>query len=161
MRSRHQKEVATGAKQLTEPFCRDVASELETVATSAAKERRSRHQLNGRDIRCTEQQVATRSSCRDINYTERKSRHHSEVATTLVIEEGRDNTWLSRHQLQRKEVAIRSSCRDIMKQSRQQEQETKVATTPGGRDNSCKDQRVAKRSIGRDIKIQGIKRRRQ
>ena len=30
-----------------------------------------------------------------------------------------------------------------MKQSRQQEQETKVATTPGGRDNSCKDQRVA------------------
>ena len=45
-----------------------------------------------------------------------------------------------------------------MKQSRQQEQETKVATTPGGRDNSYKDQRVTTRSIGRDIRIQGIKR---
>ena len=43
MRSRHQREVATGAKQLTEPLCRDVASELETVATSAMKQEQSRH----------------------------------------------------------------------------------------------------------------------
>ena len=139
MRSRHQREVATGNKQLTEHLCRDISTESETVATSvcketkvatsSAKEIRSRHHLNGRDIRCTEKKVATRSSCRDINYTERKSRHHSVVVTTLVREEGRDNTWLSRHQLQRKEVATRPSCRDI----------------------SCRDQRVATTSRGRDI----------
>ena len=123
MRSRHQKEVATGAKQLTESLCRDVASELETVATSARNQKQSRHQfsrklrsrhhLNGRDVRCTEKKVATRSSCRDINYTERRSRHHSVVATTLVREEGCDSTWLSRHQLQRKEVATTPGCCDI------------------------------------------------
>ena len=120
MRSRHQKEVATEDKQLTEHLCRDIRSsrdistESETiatsvckepkVATSSAKERRSRHHLNGRDISCTEKKVATRSSYRDINYTERKSRHHSAVATTVVRKEGRDNTGLSRHQLQRLEV---------------------------------------------------------
>ena len=104
--------------------------------TSSAKERRPRHHLNGRDIRCTEKKVAIRSSCRDINYTERKSRHHSVVATTLVIKEGRDNTWLSRHQLQRKEVATRSSCRDI----------------------SYKDQRVVTTSRGRDIKYKELSR---
>ena len=112
-------------------FCKETK-----VATSSAKERRSRHHLNGRDIRCTEKKVATRSSCRDINYIERKSRHHSVVVTTLVIEEGRDNTWLSRHQLQRKEVATRSSCRDI----------------------NWRDQRVATTSRGRDIKYKELSR---
>ena len=45
MRSRHQREVATGAKQLTEPLCRDVASKLKTVATSTLKKEQSRHQF--------------------------------------------------------------------------------------------------------------------
>ena len=152
MRSRHQKEVATRDKQLTEHLCRDIRSsrdistESETVATSvcketkvatsSAKERRSRHHLNGRDIRCTEKKVVTRSSCRDINYTERKSQHHPAVATTVVREEGRDNTWLSRHQLQRLEVATSRRCRDIR----------------------CKDQRVATISRGRDIKYEELSR---
>ena len=121
MRSRHQKEVATEDKQLTEyrsrdiRSSRDISTESEVVATSVSKEtkvatssaieRRSRHHLNGRDIRCTEKKVATRSSCRDINYTERKSRHHPPVATTVVRKEGRDNILLPRHQLQRLEVA--------------------------------------------------------
>ena len=121
MRSRHQKEVATEDKQLTEHLChdirssRDISIESEVVATSGCKEtkvatsstieRRSQHHLNGRDIRCTEKKVATRSSCHDINYTKRKSRHHPAVATTVVRKEVRDNIWLSRHQLQRLEVA--------------------------------------------------------
>ena len=121
MRSRHQKEVATEEKQLTEHLCRDIkrscdiSTESEAVATSVCKEtkvgtssaieRRLRNHLNGRDISGTEKKVATRSSCRDINYTERKSRHHSAVVTTVVRKEGRDNTWLSRHQFQRLEVA--------------------------------------------------------
>ena len=43
-----------------------------------------------------------------------------------------------------------------MKQSRQQEQGTEVATTPGCRDVRCKDQRVATRSRGRDIKYKEL-----
>ena len=77
MRSRQQKEVATGAKQLTETLCRDVASELETVATSALKQKQLRHQF-ARKLR---------------------SRHYQ------LKREGRDKIKLSRHQLHRKEVA--------------------------------------------------------
>ena len=43
-----------------------------------------------------------------------------------------------------------------MKQSRQQEQGTEVATTHGCRDVRCKDQRVAIRSRGRDIKYKEL-----
>ena len=119
MRSRHQKEVATEDKQLTEHLCRDIRScrDISTksevvatsvcketkVATSSAKERRSRHPLNGRDISCTEKKVATRSSCCDINCKDLRSRHHKAVATTGARKRGRDKIKLSRHPLQRPE----------------------------------------------------------
>ena len=90
-----------------------------------------RHQLHRKG-------VATSFSGRDNICKRRRSRHHLAVATSIARTRGLD----------------------VMKQLRQQEQETKVAT-PGGRDNSCKDQRVVTRSIGRDIRIQEIKRRRQ
>ena len=72
---------------MTEPLCRDVASKLETVATSALKvetvatsalkQKQSRHQF-ARKLR---------------------SRHHQ------LKRAGRDKIKLSRHQLHRKEVA--------------------------------------------------------
>ena len=116
MRSRHQKEVATGAKQLTEPLCRDVASKLETVATSALKQKQSRHQF-AKKIRSRHHKIK-RAGRYKIKLS-RHQLHRKEVATTLVIEEGRDNTWLSRHQLHRTEG------RDIIYQSRHQIQKEK------------------------------------
>ena len=80
----------------------------------------------------------TTPGCRDISCKGKRSRQDQVIATSIA----------------------KTSGRDIMEQSRQREQETKVPTTPGCRDNSCKDQRVAIRSRGRDIKIQGIKQRR-
>ena len=72
---------------MTEPLCRDVASELETVstlalkvetvATSALKQKQSRHQF-ARKLR---------------------SQHHQ------LKRAGRDKIKLSRYQLHRKEVA--------------------------------------------------------
>ena len=98
------------------------------------------------------------------------SRHHSEVATTLVIEEGRDNTWWSRHQLQREEVVTRSSCREINCKDQRSRQHEAVATTGKkntGHDNTWWSRHPLHRTEGRDIiylsrhQIQREKRSRQ
>ena len=145
MQPRHQHEVRSSCDN----------SFYETkVATSVALKRRSRRdqavatsttQKGSRDIiqwlrqHLLEKKVATTPGCRDISCKGKRSRQVQVVATSIT----------------------KTSGRDIMKQSRHQEQETKVATTPGCRDISCKDQMVTTRSRGRDIKIQGIKWRRQ
>ena len=126
MRSRHQKEVATGAKQLTEPFCRDVASELETVATSALKQKQSRHQF-ARKLRL---------------------RHHQ------LKREGRDKIKLSRHQLHRKGVATSFSGRDNICKRRRSRQHLAVVTSAAEGKRSRQDQVVATsiaKTRGRDI----------
>ena len=89
----------------------------------------------------------TRSSCCDIKYTERKSRYNYEIATTMVIEEGRENP-----------MAIATSIaktlgRDNIRLSRQQLYKMEVATTPGCRDTSCKDQKVATLVSCRDVNL--------
>ena len=86
---------------MTEPLCRDVSSELETVPTSALKQKQSRHQF-ARKLRSRHHQL--KRAGRDKIKLSRHQLHRKEVAITLVIEEGRDNIWVSRHQLQRLEV---------------------------------------------------------
>ena len=103
---------------------------LDAVATSAWSQKQSRQQF-ARKLRSRQHQAVVTST------TQKGSRDIIQrVAKTFVREEGRNNTWLSRHQLQRKEVATRSSCRDI----------------------SCRDQRVATTSRGRDIKYKELSR---
>ena len=69
-KSLHHTEVATEDEQLKETLCRDINTESEAVATSA----------------CKELKVATSSP------EERRSRHQSDVVTSVIKEEGRDNT---------------------------------------------------------------------
>ena len=75
-KSLHHTEVATEDEQLKDLYvatsgsCRDINTESEAVATSA----------------CKELKVATSSP------EERRSRHQSDVATSVIKEEGRDNT---------------------------------------------------------------------
>ena len=74
----------------------------------------SRHQLlrikvatslSGCNIRCKGFKVATSFSGRDISNEERRSRHHSEVATAAASKRGRDINPLSQHHIQGKQVA--------------------------------------------------------
>ena len=98
--SRHLEEVATSGRG------RDINTESEAVetseckekkvATSSAKERRSRHQS----------EVATslvKKGGRDIMSKRERSRHHQAVATTGARKRGRDIIQMSRHPLQRPE----------------------------------------------------------
>ena len=141
---------------------------LEAVATSTLNQKQSRHQLakklryrhhhlkregrdisnqgkkvvtsfSNRDTSCIEKKVATTPSCRDINGEDLRSQHHQAVATTGARKRGRN----------------------IIKQSRQQEQVKEVATSLSCRDILCKDQKVAIKSSGRDIKYKELRSRRQ
>ena len=106
---------------------------LDAVATSTLHLKQLQHQLKrrklsrqqfhrreGRDNTWLSRhpllrlEVATTSGCRDINSTEKLLRQHQDVATTSVQRRGRDNTRLSRQQLQGPE------CRDVNKLSRRQ-----------------------------------------
>ena len=78
---------------MTEPLCRDVASELEIVATSALKQKQSRHQF-ARKLRSRHHQLKRAGSDKI-----KLSRHHQ------LKRAGSDKIKLSRHQLHRKEVA--------------------------------------------------------
>ena len=103
---------------------------LDAVATSTLHQEQSRPQLARRKLyNSTEDKVATTPGCRDINCTEKRSRQHQDVATTIVQRKGHDNIRMSRQQLYREQVA----------------------TTPGCRDNSCKDQNVATSISCRDV----------
>ena len=115
-----------------------VSRHLDAVATSTLYLKQLRHQLKGRscrdNIRMSRQPlyrevVATTSRCRDNHYTEKLSRQHQDVATTIIQRSCRDNIRMSRQQLYREEVA----------------------TTPGCRDNSCKEQNVATSISCRDV----------
>ena len=99
MKSQHHTEVATEDEQLKEILCRDINTESEAVATAACKEIKVATSLSCRDIRCKDQKVAITSSGRDIKYKELRSRHQSDVATSVVKKRGRDMIKLSRHQL--------------------------------------------------------------
>ena len=111
---------------------------LDAVATSTLHLKQLRHHLKKRscrdNIRMSRQQlyreeVATTSGRHDNNCTEKRSRQHQDVATTVVQKSCRDNIRMSRQQLYKKEVE----------------------TTPGCRDNSCKDQNVATSISCRDV----------
>ena len=91
--SRHLEEVATSGRG------RDINTESEAVATSE----------------CKENKVATSSA------KERRSRHQSEVATSVVKKGGLD----------------------IIQRSRHHEQKREVATSFNGRDASCTEKKVA------------------
>ena len=97
---------------------------LDAVATSTMHLKQSRHQLY-------REEVATTSGCRDNNCTEKRSRQHQDVATTIVQRRGRDNIRMLRQQLYREEVARTTGCRD----------------------NSCKDQNVVTSISCRDVSI--------
>ena len=68
---------------------------LDTVATSTLNQKQSRHQ------RASEQQVATSSA------QEKRSRHQSEVATAVVKKRGRDNNSTERKS--RQHLAVTTS----------------------------------------------------
>ena len=93
------KEVATSAykeiKVATSVSGRDIMSKREKVATT----------FSCRDISSTDEVVATSLSGRDISNEERRSRHHSEVATAAASKRGRDISPLSQHHIQGKQVA--------------------------------------------------------
>ena len=116
-----------------------MSQHLDAVATSTLHLKQSRHHLKRRklsrqqvhkrrgrnNIRMSRKQlyrevVATTLGCRDINCTEKLSRQHQDVATTIVWRRCRDNIRLSRQQLQGPE------CRDVDKLSRREQ----VVTTP-------------------------------
>ena len=121
---------------------------MDAVATSTLHLKQLRHQLKRRKL--SRQQfhiiyghdntwlsrhplltleVATTHGCRDINCTEKRSRQHQDVATTIIQRRGRDNIGLSRQQLYREDVTTTSGCRD----------------------NSYKDQNVATSISCRDV----------
>ena len=91
----------------TSGSCRDINTELEAVATAACKEikvatssaqeKEVATSLSCRDISCKDQKVVTTSSDHDIKYKELRSRHQSDVATSVVKKRGRDMIKLSRH----------------------------------------------------------------
>ena len=79
---------------------------------------------------CKEKVVATTSSCRDNNCTERMSRQDQAVATTIVQKRGRDKIKLSRHQLHFKLVATtqRPATRTATRPATRTATRTEVAT---------------------------------
>ena len=78
---------------------------MDAVATSACKEK---------IVQFHREEVATTSGCRENNCTEKRSRQHHDVATTIVQNGSHDNIRLSRHHLQGLEG------RDVSKLSRRQ-----------------------------------------
>ena len=132
----------------------------EAVATSAYKERRSRHHSmvatsvalkGGRDIikrsrhQLRRREVATSLSSPDNRTKEKRSRHHSEVATSAAKERR------SRHHSAVATSLVKNQGRDISQLSRHPLQVKKVATTVSGRDISYKGSKVATTVSGRDI----------
>ena len=87
-----------------------------------AREKRSRHhqlKREGHDISQRSRQqlhrkeVVTTLGCRDNNSTERKSRQHLVVATSIVKNRrSRQHLAVATSNTKRKECATRSSCRD-------------------------------------------------
>ena len=75
--------------------CRDISSTDEEVVTT----------FSCRDISNTDEEVATSLIGRDISNKERRSRHHSEVATAAASKRGHDISPLSQHHIQGKQVA--------------------------------------------------------
>ena len=110
----------------------------EAVATSAYKERKSRHHS----------EVATSSA------KERRSRHHSEVATSVALKRGRDIIKRSRHQLRRLEVATSLSSRDNRSKEKRSRHHSKVVTS-AAKTRRSRHQSVVVTSVtrkaGRDI----------
>ena len=161
--SRHLEEVATST--LNQKLSRhQLAKKLRSrhhsvVVTSVIKKegrdiiQQSRHHQQKREGRDNSKrsrrpkprlEVATSFSNRDISCTERRSRHHSVVATSLqgikvVISlsscDNRSKEKRSRHPLQRPEG------RDIIQWSRHQLPRKEVATSFSCRDNSCIESR--------------------
>ena len=83
----------------------------------------------GRDISYKGSKVATSVSGRDIICKERRSRHHSVVATSFVRKEGCDIIQWSRHHLQVKKVATSFSGRDISYKELRSRHHSVVATS--------------------------------
>ena len=105
---------------------------LDAVATSTLHLKQLRHQLKGRKLsrqQLYREVVATTSGCRDNNCTEKLSRQHQDVATTIVQRRGRDSTRLSRQQLYREVVTTTSRCRDNNCTEKRSRQHQAVATT--------------------------------
>ena len=132
----------------------------EVVATSAYKERRSRHHSmvatsvalkGGRDIikrsrhQLQRREVATSLSSPDNRSKEKRSRHHSEVATSAAKERR------SRHHSAVATSVVKNQGHDISQLLRHPLQVKKVATTVSGRDISYKGSKVTTTVSGRDI----------
>ena len=75
-----------------------------------------------RDNNSTEDKVVTTPGCHDINCEDLRSRQHQVVATAIVQNGSRDNTRLSRHQLQGPEG------RDVSFNEKRSRQDQAVAT---------------------------------
>ena len=158
MRSRHQKEVATEDKHLTEHLCRDIwmqsrhqhevrsscdSSFYETkVATSVALKRRSRQ----------DQTVATSTTQKGSRNIIQWSRQHFSEKKVVTKPGCRDISCKGKRSRQVQVVATsirKTSGRDIMKQSRQQDKKQRsrqhlvVATSAAKTRWSRQDQEVA------------------
>ena len=89
--------------------------------------------------------VETSPGCRDINCEDLRSRHHLDVATSIVKTGGLDIIKQSRQQKQGTKVATSFRGRDVNSSIKE------VATSSRGRDIHCTDQKVATSVKGRDI----------
>ena len=124
--SRHHTEVATEDEQLKEPLCRDIwklSRHLGAIATSGSF----------RDIN-TESEVVATAACKEIKVAtstleERRSRHQSDVATSVIWKEvatsfsARDTSCIE------KKVTTTRSCHEINGEDMRSRHHQAVATT--------------------------------
>ena len=71
---------------------RDINTESEAVATSACKEIKVATSFSGRDISCQERRSRHHSAVATLSAKERRLRHHLAVATSVALKGGRDIT---------------------------------------------------------------------
>ena len=112
---------------------------LDAVATSTLHLKQLRHHLKRRscrdNIKMSQQQlyrdeVATTSGCRDNSCTEKLSRQHQDVATTIVEKEVATTPGCRDNSCKDQNVATSISCRDVGFNEKRSRQEKAVATPP-------------------------------
>ena len=99
---------------------------MEVVTPNRSRDKKIFKKLNievatsrrGRDVNTELEDVATSFSGRDISYKERRSRHHSMVATSAARYHGRDIIrWSRHHSVVATSVAMKEG-RDVLQWSR-------------------------------------------